>query len=102
MRMLIAILAVAILTGCAAPVTTSFRNSLTDLHGYVLNVHNTSDKTLSCRVETDDKSVSHDFQLSPNGDEDLGLLQIGRSFQRGEHGQVEVQGYNAHEFTAPQ
>lgn len=99
---LLSLAVVALLVGCQAPVTTDFHRAMTDSNGFVLDVHNGSDKMLQCRVVTDDSKVDHQFTVEPYGEEHIGLLQIGHSFKPGEHGEIQVNGYASHSFTAPQ
>jgi hypothetical protein len=102
MRTILGILTAAFLIGCQAPITTDFHRAMTDRNGFVLDVHNESDRLLHCKVVTDDNVISHEFLLDPFAEEHIGLLQIGRSFKSGQHGAIEVSGYVSHSFTAPE
>jgi hypothetical protein len=102
MRTALIILPLAFLFACSAPITTDFHRAMTNRNGFVLDVHNDSDRVLHCKVITDDNTVSHEFLLDPYAEEHIGLLQIGRSFESGQHGVIEVNGYSSHDFTAPQ
>src|ERR1700722_13829420 len=102
MRRQFLMLSVAFLAACSAPITTDFHRAMTNRNGFVLDVHNDSDRVLHCKVITDDNAVSHEFLLDPYAEEHIGLLQIGESFKSGQHGVIEVNGYASHDFTAPQ
>jgi hypothetical protein len=102
MRNLAIVLSLTFLVACSAPITTDFHRALTNRNGFVLDVHNQSDRMLHCKVVTDDNTVAHEFLLDPYAEEHIGLLQIGRSFKSGQHGVIEVDGYASHDFSAPQ
>jgi hypothetical protein len=80
--------------GCGeiAPVQLTFRESKLDPDGFVLQVHNTGDDHLACRMEVENEtkgeSTSLSFTLDPYEDTEIGILEAGWSFAKDE--QVEV------------
>jgi hypothetical protein len=80
--------------GCAeiAPVRLTFRESKLDSDGFVLQVHNTGDDHLACRMEAENEekgqTTSHRFTLEPYEDIEIGILEIGWTFVHDE--KVEV------------
>jgi hypothetical protein len=72
--------------GCEdiAPVRLGFRESMLDPDGFVLQVHNTGDDHLACRMEAEneflDEYTSHRFTLEPYEDIEIGILEAGWTF----------------------
>ena len=93
--------------GCnsCAPVEVTFRQSLLDEAGLVLQVHNTSDGHLSCVMEAENnlqkQSVSHSFSLAPYEDMELGIIETGWSFRTGESVVVKCEGKIPYTTTVP-
>lgn len=76
-----------------------------DRAGLVLQVHNTSDKSLSCKLiahsEIANQTLSHIFSVGPNSTEEIGLVETNWTFKTGERVQIEVEGYSSKGFSVP-
>lgn len=96
-----------LLASCSKPATlkTSFRPSALDSAGLVLQVRNTSSKSLSCAMtatnRTDAQKCRHSFSLGPNASVELGILETGWSFKSGESVEIAVEGHRSLDFKVP-
>jgi len=94
-------------TSCSkpAPLSTSFRPSALDSAGLVLQVRNTSSKSLSCAMtatnRTDKQTCRYSFSLAPNGSTEIGLVEAAWSFKSGESVEIAVEGHDSLEFKVP-
>lgn len=82
--------------GLAPPIKIDSRNSI--LAGKVLRVYNESDtETLFCGVRVHNKKSgerkSWAFQLAPHSTQEIGLLEMGWSFEPGEKVEFEADRY---------
>ena len=77
------------------PISVTFRESL--LKGYVLQLHNRSDRLMIARVYVENKqrnqSTTHSVKINPNDSEELGVLEMDWTFIPGENGYISVDGY---------
>jgi hypothetical protein len=89
----------------AAPVQTTFRGSWLDPNGLVLQVRNTSGKSLSCsmraRNNTMNENMVYRFSVGPWDTTEVGILESGWSWYSGETGYIEVEGCSSVSFTVP-
>jgi len=89
----------------AAPLQTSFRRSSLDSAGLVLQVQNTSAKSLSCRMVAVNKTMQqradYPFDLGPYKSTEIGILEAGWTFKSGEAVKIAVEGFSSVEFTVP-
>ncbi|RYD59771.1 MAG: hypothetical protein EOP83_20420 [Verrucomicrobiaceae bacterium] len=85
--------------------STSFRPSALDSAGLVLQVRNTSSKSLSCAMmatnRTDGQVCRHSFSLGPNSLIELGIIETGWSFKSGESVEIAVEGHRSLGFKVP-
>jgi hypothetical protein len=86
-----------------APVQTTWRPSA--INGLVMQVQNTSDKYLSCKLTvvnlTEHQSQRYSYTLDPYKQTEIGLMECNWAFLHGESGRIEVEGYTTKEFTVP-
>lgn len=96
-----------LLAGCGkpAPIKTSFRQSALDSSGLVLQVQNTSDHRLSCKMTAKNKTlnqrVNYAFDLGPYASTEIGLLETDWTFKTGESVEIEVEGFSGKSFKVP-
>ncbi len=99
--------AVVLLSSCSkpAPLNTSFRRSALDSAGLVLQVRNTSGKSLSCAMtatnKTDRQTCRYSFSLAPNSSTEIGLVEAGWSFKSGEDVRIDVEGHRSLSLQVP-
>ena len=99
--------AVVLLSSCSkpAPLNTSFRRSALDSAGLVLQVRNTSGKSLSCAMtaknKTDGQTCRYSFSLAPSGSTEIGIMEAGWSFKSGERVQIDVEGHRGISLQVP-
>lgn len=88
-----------------APLDTSFRRSALDSAGLVMQVRNTSNKSLSCGMtasnKTDGQTCRYSFSLAPSGFTEIGIMEAGWSFKSGENVRIDVEGHRAHSLQVP-
>lgn len=103
----VAFAGVVLLSSCSkpAPLNTSFRRSALDSAGLVLQVRNTSGKSLSCAMtatnKTDGQTCRYSFSLAPSGSTEIGIMEAGWSFKSGERIQIDVEGHRGVSFQVP-
>lgn len=100
-----------VITGCGqssappAPLKVGFRGSALDRAGLVLQVQNTSDKHLSCRMtavnSVQAQRVNYSFDLAPYNSTEIGVLECGWSFKTGEGVAIQVEGHSPVSFPVP-
>ncbi len=77
------------------PISITMRASL--LTGAVLQLHNTSPVRHVCTVHVENKpngkQRSASFGITPNGEQEVGILEMDWAFEAGENGYVSVDGY---------
>ena len=77
------------------PISITMRASL--LTGAVLQLHNTSPVRHVCTVHVENKpngkQRSESFGIPPNGEQEVGILEMDWAFEAGENGYVSVDGY---------
>ena len=99
--------AVVLLSSCSkpAPLNTSFRRSALDSAGLVLQVRNTSSKSLSCAMtatnKTDGQTCRYSFSLAPSGFNEIGIVEAGWSFKSGESVRIDVEGHRSLSLQVP-
>jgi hypothetical protein len=85
------------------PITTSFRASA--ISGLVLQVQNTSDKYLSCKLsvlnETEQQNAVYSFSLDPYKMAEIGILEMNWTFMHGEKCLIKTEGYADLNFSVP-
>lgn len=88
-----------------APLKTSFRRSALDSAGLVLQVRNTSGKSLSCAMtatnKTEGQERRYSFSLAPSGSTEIGIIEAGWSFKSGEAVRIDVEGHRSLTFKVP-
>jgi len=98
---------VVVVTSCSkpAPLHTSFRRSALDSAGLVLQVRNTSGKSLSCAMtainKTDGQTCRYSFSMAPSGFTEIGIMETGWSFKSGESIEIAVEGHRSLDFKVP-
>ena len=96
-----------LLASCSkpAPLNTSFRRSALDSAGLVLQVRNTSSKSLSCAMtatnKTDGQDCRYSFSLAPSGFTEIGIVEAGWSFKSGESVRIDVEGHRSLSLQVP-
>ena len=77
------------------PVSATFRQSW--LTGDVLQIHNRSNNRIVARVyvknDSKGQSRSQRFSVAPNDMTEVGILEMDWTFDDGEHGHIEIDGY---------
>lgn len=113
LMLLLALVMLSNLIGCdggfigkpAAPLRISWRPSLLDPDGLVLQVTNTSDHSLSCRLiaknKTLNEAIVYTFELGPRDATEIGILEAGWSFRTGERVWIQVKGFATKSFYVP-
>ena len=95
------------ITGCAPepPLKVTFRQSVLDSDGLVLQVQNTSGKYLSCCMHAKNslhsQSTSYAFDVGPHKTEEIGLFETSWTFKTGEKVTIEVEGHSSKSLTVP-
>ena len=105
---LLSLLLSLVLSGCKppqapAPLSTGFRKSA--LSGLVLQVQNTSDKFLSCKLgalnDTQNQHVVYSFSIDPYKMKEIGIMECNWAFVHGEKILIQTEGYEDLYFTVP-
>ena len=94
--------------GCGkpdAPLSFSFRGSAMDASGLVLQVQNTGDKHLSCRMwavnSVQNQARDYSFDLGPYQKTEIGILECNWSFKTGEGVTIRTEGFQDFTFNVP-
>ena len=77
---------------------TSFRRSALDSAGLVLQVRNTSSKSLSCAMTATNKTDGQDCRYSFS---EIGIVEAGWSFKSGESVRIDVEGHRSLSLQVP-
>jgi hypothetical protein len=89
----------------AAPLELGFRRSSLDSAGLVLQVQNTSTKSLSCRMiavnNTVQQRADYPFDLGPYKSTEIGILEAGWTFKSGETVKIWCEGFSPVQITVP-
>jgi len=103
--LMVLVVAFSLILTKTSPVQTTWRQSALDPNGLVLQVRNTGDRHLSCRLdarnETTRQTVTHTFSVGPNQLTEVGLLEAGWSFKSAERGTIATEGFWDASFTVP-
>jgi hypothetical protein len=86
-----------------APLKWSFRPS--KITGLVLQLQNTSDEHLSCKMwavnKVQEETTRYSFNLSPYENTEIGVLECNWAFQTGETVDIKTEGFADSTFTVP-
>ena len=89
----------------SAPVQITCRRSGLDSCGIVLQIHNTRNHSLSCRVAMENKTLNEatscNTDIGPWKTSEIGILEAGWSFKTGERVHIDVEGFQSFAFTVP-
>ena len=87
------------------PLRVSFRQSLLDSAGLVMQVQNTGDRSLACLMIAENKTLKqgnqHVFSVGPRANTEVGMMQTSWSFRSGETVELRVEGYSPFRFEVP-
>ena len=104
------LVACLVLNGCSKappspPLKISFRGSSLDSNTLVLEVQNTSDKHLSCKMwalnKVQRQTTDYSFSVGPYKMTEIGILECGWMFQTGESVSISTEGFADLNFKVP-
>lgn len=91
--------------GNSPPLEVTFRQSLMDSAGLVLQVKNTERKHLSCIMTAENRTyeakVTYEFSLGPNEHTEIGIVEAAWTFKTGESVTIQTEGFSDMSFRVP-